>query len=74
MIYNVIIFVFSSLVLINKWNAPHYIKEFFKIKPTTPIKPLECLQCFGFWISLIFTLDIYTAMSVFIVLFYLDKQ
>ena len=70
----VLISLFASLFLTYELNVQYWIKVLFRIKLTTEIKPIDCLKCFGFWLSLIAFQDLIVSMYVFVILFVIDNE
>jgi hypothetical protein len=52
----IIISVFSSVFLIQDLNISMRFKILFNLPIRNDIKLLECLPCFGFWLSVILTI------------------
>ena len=67
-----IITVFTVILFAEFWNVPARIKRILGKSAIKEFKPVDCLPCFSFWISL-FTLSPFVIMGTFITFYLINK-
>ena len=71
-IYLYITTVFFVVLFSEFWNVPVKVKRLLGKSEIVEFKPVDCLPCFSFWIS-IFTMNVFVMMAVFVTFYLINK-
>ena len=71
---NFILFIFINIILYYELNSQRYIRRALKLSNVKSYKLIDCFQCQAFWITLLFSWNIYLAMSIYITLYITNQH